>query len=77
MSDVISNEDLRSKSIDEIVKIILDLRKSQFNSRFQKSQGALENTAPIKVARRNVARAKTILNEKRAVEAKPSAKKAA
>ncbi len=64
-----NNEELRSKSVDELVKIILDLRKGQFNARFQKSQGALENTAPIRVARRAVARAKTILNEKRRVEA--------
>ncbi len=70
-------EDLRSKSIDELVKIVLDLRKAQFNARFQQSQGALENTAPIRVARRDIARAKTILNEKRAAEVKSAAKKAA
>ncbi len=73
----VTTEDLRAKSIDELVKIILDLRKEQFNARFQKSQGTLENTAPIRVARRDIARAKTILNEKRAAEAKSSAKKAA
>ena len=77
MSSIINTEDLRAKSIDELVKVILDLRKEQFNARFQKSQGSLENTAPIRVARHNIARAKTILNEKRVVEAKSSAGKAA
>ncbi len=74
-----TNEDLRSKSIDELVKIILDLRKGQFNARFQRSQGALENTAQVRVGRRSVARAKTILNEKRCAEAvkASSGKKAA
>jgi len=62
-------EDLRAKSIDELSKIILDLRKDQFNQRFQKAQGSLENTAQILQTRRSIARAKTILNEKRKVEA--------
>lgn len=69
-------EDLRAKSIDELSKIILDLRKDQFNERFQKAQGSLENTAPMLRTRRAIARAKTILNEKRKAEVS-SAKKAA
>lgn len=73
-----NNEDLRSKSADELVKIILDLRKEQLNTRFQKSQGTFENTSQVRVSRRSVARAKTILNEKRREEAKAtSGKKAA
>lgn len=72
-------EDLKTKTPDELVKIILDLRKAQFNARFQRSQGALENTAEIRKNRRAIARAKTLLNEKRrAGEKKKSpAKKAA
>lgn len=72
-------EDLRAKTEDELVKIILDLRKSQFNARFQQTQGALENTANVRKDRRAIARAKTILNEKRngkAAPAKAEAKKA-
>ncbi|MGH1403765.1 MAG: 50S ribosomal protein L29 [Alphaproteobacteria bacterium] len=72
-----NNEELRSKSVDELVKVILDLRKEQFNNRFQKAQGALENTAKIRGNRRLIARAKTILNEKRAEEAKASSGKKA
>ncbi len=71
-------EDLRAKSIDELVKIIVDLRKEQFNARFQKAQGSLENTAQVRKNRRAIARAKTILNQKRREEvAKASSKKAA
>ena len=71
-------EDLRAKSVDELVKIIVDLRKEQFNARFQKAQGALENTAQVRKNRRTIARAKTILNQKRQAEVKKtSAKKAA
>lgn len=70
-------EDLRSKSIDELAKVILDLRKDQFNSRFQQAQGSLENTAQIRKNRRTIARAKTILNQKREEEAQKTSKKAA
>jgi len=71
-------EDLRAKSVDELVKIIVDLRKEQFNARFQRAQGALENTAQVRKNRRTIARAKTILNQKRQVEVKKtSTKKAA
>ena len=59
-----NTEELRSKTADELRKIVLDLRKGQFNARFQKSQSALENTAQVRVSKRAIARAKTILNEK-------------
>ena len=68
-------EDLRAKSVDELAKLILDMRKEQFNARFQKTQGTLENTAQIRKNRREIARAKTILNQKRQ-EADASGKKA-
>jgi len=61
-------EDLRAKSIDELMKLIIDLRKEQFNSRFQRAQGAAENTSQVRANRRTIARAKTILNEKRMAE---------
>lgn len=57
-------EDLRSKSVDELDKMIVDLRKEQMNTRFQQAQGAMENTAQILKTRRTIARAKTILNQK-------------
>ena len=61
-------EDLTSKSVDELEKTLLDLKKQQFNMRFQKSQGQLSNTAQIRNVRRDVARVKTILTQKRNAE---------
>ncbi len=72
-----NTEELRSKSVDELIKLILDLRKEQFNARFQQAQGALENTARVRDNRRAIARIKTILNEKRRLEDVSSKKKAA
>lgn len=72
-----NTEELRSKSVDELIKLILDLRKEQFNARFQQAQGALENTARVRDNRRAIARIKTILNEKRRLEGASSKKKAA
>lgn len=69
-------EDLRAKSVDELSQLVLDLRKEQFNQRFQKSQGTLENTAQIRKNRREIARAKTILTQKRQDEAPEGTKKA-
>lgn len=60
-----SNLDFNNKTEDELLKLILDLRKEQFNMRFQKSQGALENTSKIRDVRRSIARAKTFLSQVR------------
>lgn len=72
-----TNEELRSKSVDELIKVLLDLRKEQFNARFQKAQGSLENTARVRDNRRLIAKVKTILNEKRRSEGASSQKKVA
>ncbi len=58
--------DLRQKSDDELKKQILDLRKEQFNLRFQAASGQLDNTAQMRVIRRNIARIKTLLSERKA-----------
>ena len=57
-------EELKSKSEDELKKMLSDLRKEQFNLRFQKSGGQLENTSQIRKTRRTIARVKTFLNQK-------------
>lgn len=71
-------EDLKTKTPDELQKVIADLRRDQFNQRFQRSQGTLENTAQIRKNRRAIARAKTFLNQQGQKEApvKTSPKKA-
>ena len=56
-------EDVRAKTDDELKEALLDLKKEQFNLRFQKASGQLENTARVRSVRRDVARIKTILGE--------------
>jgi large subunit ribosomal protein L29 len=67
--------DLRAKTKDELEQSLLDLRKEQFNFRFQKATGKIENTSLIRAARRNVAKIKTVLNELKSGKA-PAAKSA-
>jgi len=55
-------EDLKTKTPDELKSLLMDLKKKQFNLRFQRSQGQLENTSQIRAARRDIARVKTFLN---------------
>jgi len=55
--------DVRAKSADELQAMVLDLRKEQFNLRFQRATGQLESTNRIKAVRRDIARAKTIQAE--------------
>ncbi|KAA2211685.1 MULTISPECIES: 50S ribosomal protein L29 [Roseomonas] len=55
--------DVRTKSPDELKAMLLDLRKEQFNLRFQRATGQLEAVSRIKVVRRDIARVKTVLAE--------------
>ena len=55
--------DIRAKTPDELETELLSLRKEQFNFRFQKSTGQLENTGRVRIVRRDIARIKTVLNE--------------
>ena len=59
-------QDLRQKSDDELNQEVLDLKKEAFNLRFQRASGQLENTARVRQVRRDIARIKTVLNERRA-----------
>jgi large subunit ribosomal protein L29 len=63
--------DIRTKTPDELNAMLLDLRKEQFNLRFQRATGQQENTSRVKLVRRDIARVKTILAERtRAAAAK-------
>jgi large subunit ribosomal protein L29 len=57
--------DLRGKTADELDEQLLLLGKEIFNLRFQRASGQLENTARVRQARRDIARIKTILGERR------------
>ncbi len=56
--------DIRAKSDDQLNTMLLDLRREQFNLRFQRATGQTEGTARVKVVRRDIARVKTILAQK-------------
>ena len=59
-------KDLRAQKSEELEGRAADLKKEQFNLRFQKASGQLANTAQVSVVRREIAQIKTILTEKRA-----------
>ena len=52
--------DIRAKSSDELAALLLDLRKEQFNLRFQRATGQNEGLGRVKQARREIARVKTV-----------------
>jgi len=58
--------DLRVLSDDQLNDEVLRLKKEQFNLRFQRATGQLENTSRVREVRRDIARAKTIASQKRA-----------
>ena len=62
--------DFRTKTSDELEAQLDELSKEQFNLRFQRANGQLENTARVRKIRRDIARTKLIISEKRAEVAK-------
>jgi len=57
--------ELRGRTRDQLADQLLQLKKEQFNLRFQKATGQLENTARVREVRRDIARIKTILAQAR------------
>jgi large subunit ribosomal protein L29 len=60
--------DVRSKTADELNDQLVDLKKEQFNLRFQRATQQLEKPAQVKKVRRDIARIKTIMAEKNAAK---------
>jgi large subunit ribosomal protein L29 len=58
------SSDVRAKSVDELKTELADLRKEQFNLRFQRASGQLENTSRVRVVRRDIARIMTVLGQR-------------
>ena len=67
---MIKPDDLRAMTVDQLDDELLRLKKEQFNLRFQRATGQLENTGRVREVRRDIARVKTIAAQKRAAEAK-------
>jgi large subunit ribosomal protein L29 len=60
--------DLRAMTVDQLDDEALKLKKEQFNLRFQRATGQLENTSRVRAVRRDIARIKTIARQKRQAE---------
>jgi len=56
--------ELREKSVDDLNNELLALLREQFNLRMQNGSGQLSRPHQMKDVRRNIARVKTVLNEK-------------
>jgi large subunit ribosomal protein L29 len=71
--------DIKTMTVDQIDDEVLKLKKEQFNLRFQRATGQLENTSRVREVRRDIARLKTVARQKRApkVASKVASKTAA
>ena len=58
--------DLKAMSADQLSDELLNLKKEQFNLRFQRATGQLENTGRVREVRRDIARVKTLQRQKAA-----------
>ncbi len=58
--------DLNAMSKDQLTDELLNLKKEQFNLRFQRATGQLENTGRVREVRRDIARVKTLQRQKSA-----------
>lgn len=61
-------EELRAKTDDQLKDQLVSLKKEQFNLRFQKAAGQLDNTARQGQVRTEIARIKTVLHERKKAE---------
>jgi large subunit ribosomal protein L29 len=78
-------DEYRGQSVDQLSENLVKLKKEQFNLRFQRATGQLENTARQRVVRHDIARILTVLNSRGETpvmksapkgKAKPAAKRA-
>jgi large subunit ribosomal protein L29 len=62
--------EVRAQTPDQLSEQLSSLKKEQFNLRFQRATGQLENTSRVRAVRRDIARIKTIQAQRRAGEKK-------
>lgn len=62
-------DEIRSKSVDDIEELLDEAREEYFKLRFRFSSGQLTDTSQLNIARKNIARIATLLNESRSTEA--------
>jgi large subunit ribosomal protein L29 len=64
--DEMKAKEVRDLTLDQLDDQLLSLKKEQFNLRFQRASGQLENTSRVRAVRRDIARIKTIARQKAA-----------
>ncbi|MCI6755855.1 MAG: 50S ribosomal protein L29 [Lachnospiraceae bacterium] len=62
------NEELRTKSVEELSEELTSAKKELFNLRFQNATNQLDNTARIREVRKNIARIQTVITSKKAAD---------
>lgn len=62
--------DVRAMTVDQLEDEVLKLKKEQFNLRFQRATGQLENTARVRAIRKDIARMKTVARQKQQAKSK-------
>ena len=55
--------ELKSKSLEQLIEELVSAKKELFNLRFQNATSQLDNTSRIKEVRRNIARIQTVITE--------------
>jgi large subunit ribosomal protein L29 len=60
-----TGEEARRRTADQLADELLQLKKEQFNLRFQKATGQLESTKRVREIRKDIARIMTVLGERR------------
>jgi large subunit ribosomal protein L29 len=58
------NDELKTKTVEELQTDLVSAKKELFNLRFQNATNQLDNTARINVVRKNIARIRTIMTQK-------------
>jgi large subunit ribosomal protein L29 len=66
-------EEFRSLTSDQLDEQVSRLKKEQFNLRFQRATGQLENTSRVRIVRRDIARIKTVQAQRRSGAGKEKA----
>ena len=69
-------EDLKQKSDDQLQQQLVDLKREQFNLRFQSATNQLEKPSRVRVVRRTIARIRTLQNDRARAQAADAAAKA-
>ena len=68
-------DEIKGLTEDQLADEVAKLKKEQFNLRFQRASGQLENTSRVREVRRDIARLKTVQGTSKVAAAKPAAKK--